>query len=97
MLGHGQARPPDDFFGGLLSVDKLTRSVLLTSANLYAREMQRTSWEGVPEWVGVTLLEICHECGARADLRVTLASNTCMPAPAFGTRTGLSRRRLGAL
>ena len=78
-------------------MDKLTRSVLLTSANLFAREMQRTSWGGVPQWVGVTLLAICHECGARADLQVTLASNTCMKAPAFDTRTGLSRRRLGAL
>jgi len=40
---------------------------------------------------------IPHEFGAPADSLVTLASTTCMPTPAFGKCTGLSRRRLRAL
>jgi len=55
MLGLGSARPLDEVFVGLLPVDKLTRSVLLTSAILHARGMQHTSWGGVPQCVGVML------------------------------------------
>jgi len=71
--------------------------VHLTSSKLEVRGMQPTDGGEVLKWVGVTLLATRYEFGARADLRATRARSMFMLAPAFGERTGMSRRRFDAL
>jgi len=81
----------------MFPMHQLTRMVRLTSSNLEARGMQRTDGGEVLKWVGVTLLATRYEFGARADLWSARSRSKYMLAPAFGERTGMSRRRFDAL
>jgi len=97
LLGPGQTRRPYDYFWAMVPMDQLTRMVHLTSSKLEARGMQPTDGGEVLKWVGVTLLATRYEFGARADLWATPARSKYTLAPAFGERTGMSRRRFDAL
>jgi len=91
-VGFGRSRTPLDYFLAVSSKDQLAR-VRLTSAKLVQAGVLPTSPGELVKTFGALLLSTRFEFGSRADLWSTTAPTKHLPAPAFGSGTGVPRRR----
>ena len=96
-VGFGRSRTPLDYFFAVFPQDQLARMVRLTSAKLVQAGVLPTSPGELVKFFGVLLLSTRFEFGSRAELWWTTARTKHLPAPAFGSRTGMPRRRFDLL
>jgi len=93
----GRARAPIDYFLSVFPQKQLSLITQLTSAKLQLRRLPPTSPGEVLKLFGVLILATRFEFGSRAELWATKPRSKHMPAPAFGSRTGMPRHRFDAL
>jgi Transposase IS4 len=86
-------RRPYDNFMAVLPPYQLVRIVELTNNKLAANKMPQLTTGELLKFLGVLILGTRYEFGHRADLWRTDAGSCILQAPAFGTKTGMSRNR----
>jgi len=86
-----------DYFLALFPQKQLSLITELSSANLAARGLARTTPGKILKLLGVLLLATRFEFGSRAKMWSTPPPTKLMPAPAFCSRTGMSRNRFDNL
>jgi hypothetical protein len=86
-------RRPYDYFMAVFPPDQLVRMVELTNKKLTTIKKPQLTTGELLKFLGVLILGTRYEFGHRADLWRTEAGNRLLQAPAFGTKTGMPRRR----
>jgi hypothetical protein len=86
-------RRPYDYFMAVFPPDQLARMVELTNDKLATNKQPQLTTGGLLKFFGVLILGIRREFGHRADLWEIEADVRLLQAPAFGTKTGMPRKR----
>jgi hypothetical protein len=87
-------RRPCFYSMAVFSPGQLVRMVELTNNKQATNKQPQLTTGGLLKFFGVLTLGTRHEFGHRAELWKTEAGNRHLQAPAFGTKTGMSRKRL---
>jgi hypothetical protein len=84
---------PYDYYMAVFPSDQLVRMVELTNKKLTINKKPQLTTGELLKFLGVLIFGARYEFGHTADLWRTKAGNRLLRAPAFGTKTGMPRRR----
>lgn len=88
-VGRGRARSPLDYFLATFLRERLIRMSSLTSTKHEAQGIPPTTSGELLKFIGILILATRFEFGSRAELWSATPRTRLMPAPAFGSRTGM--------